>query len=108
MLGRLWWPFHSLEACKEQYSLTFFYRIHTGAVCLKKDKIPDLVFPPAPKKGMVKFLKKRALSARCESNICKNKGPDQLHSNCAANQRLCFRFIDSAIPLLPKSKILSL
>ena len=33
--------------------------------------------------------------------ICKNKGADQLHSNRAADQRLCFRFIDSTIPLLP-------
>ena len=34
--------------------------------------------------------------------ICKNKGSDQLHSNCAADQRLCFCLIDSTIPLLPK------
>ena len=24
--------------------------------------------------------------------ICENKEPDQLHSNCAANQRLCFLY----------------
>ena len=28
----------------------------------------------------------------------KNKGTDQLHSNCAADQHLCFRYIDSTIP----------
>ena len=33
--------------------------------------------------------------------ICKNKGADQLHGNRAADQRLCFCYIDSAIP--PKS-----
>ena len=38
----------------------------------------------------------------------KNKGADQLHGNHAADQRLCFRNIDSAIHLLPKSKISSL
>ena len=27
--------------------------------------------------------------------LCENKGADQLLSNCAADQRLCFRFIDS-------------
>ena len=35
--------------------------------------------------------------------ICENKGTDQLHSNCAADQRLCFHYEDSTIPLLPKS-----
>ena len=34
--------------------------------------------------------------------ICEIKGADQLHSNRAADQRLCFRYIDSTIPLLPK------
>ena len=36
--------------------------------------------------------------------ICKNKDADQLRGNCEADQRLCFRFTDSTIPLLPKSK----
>ena len=30
----------------------------------------------------------------------KNKDADQLRSNCVADQHLCFRYIDSAIPLL--------
>ena len=37
--------------------------------------------------------------------ICKNKDADQLSSNCEADQRLCFRYTDSTIPLLPKSQI---
>ena len=37
--------------------------------------------------------------------IYENKDADQLRSNCAADQRLCFRFMDSAIPLLSKSEI---
>ena len=41
-------------------------------------------------------------------NICENKGADQLRDNRAADQHLCFRFIDSAIFLLPKSDISSL
>ena len=40
--------------------------------------------------------------------ICENKGADQLRGNREADQRLCFRFTDSTIPLLPKSKISSL
>ena len=40
--------------------------------------------------------------------ICENKGADQLRGNREADQRLCFRYIDSAIPLLSKSEISSL
>ena len=39
--------------------------------------------------------------------ICENKDADQLRSNRQADQRLCFHYIDSAIPLLPKSEISS-
>ena len=41
-------------------------------------------------------------------NICANKGADQLRDNRAADQHLCFRFINSAIFLHPKSDISSL
>ena len=37
--------------------------------------------------------------------IGENKGADQLRINCEADQRLCFRYTDSTIPLLSKSKI---
>ena len=40
--------------------------------------------------------------------ICENKDADQLRSNCAADQRLCFRYTDSTIPHLSKSEISSL
>ena len=40
--------------------------------------------------------------------ICENKNPDQLSSNSAFDLRLCFRNIDSTIPLLRKSEISSL
>ena len=36
---------------------------------------------------------------------CENKDADQLPGNREADQRLCFRYIDSTIPLLPKAKI---
>ena len=36
--------------------------------------------------------------------ICENKDVDQLRGNCEADQRLCFRYTDSIIPLLPKSE----
>ena len=36
--------------------------------------------------------------------ICENKDADQLCGNHAANQRLCFRYTYSTIPLLPMSQ----
>ena len=36
-----------------------------------------------------------------------NKGADQLRGNREADQRLCFRYSDSTIPLLLKSEIAS-
>ena len=39
--------------------------------------------------------------------IGENKGADQLHSNCEADQRLCFRYSDGTMPLLLKSEISS-
>ena len=40
--------------------------------------------------------------------ICENKDAHQLRGNREADQRLCFRYTDSTIPLLPKSEISSL
>ena len=42
-----------------------------------------------------------------EDCLCENKDADQLcsNSNCTADRRLCFRYSDSTIPLLLKSKI---
>ena len=39
--------------------------------------------------------------------ICENKDADQLRGNREADQCLCFRFSDSAIPLVPKYEILA-
>ena len=39
--------------------------------------------------------------------ICENKDADQLRGNREADQRLCFRYLDSTIPLLFKSEISS-
>ena len=40
--------------------------------------------------------------------ICENKDADQLRGNREADLRLCFRYIDSTIPLLSKYEISSL
>ena len=36
-----------------------------------------------------------------------NKGADQLRSNCEADQRLCFRYMDSTISLLSESAVVA-
>ena len=40
--------------------------------------------------------------------ICESKDADQLRGNREADQRLCFGYSESKIPLLPKSEISSL
>ena len=40
--------------------------------------------------------------------ICENKDADQLRGNREADQRLCFCYTDSTIPLLSRSEISSL
>ena len=40
--------------------------------------------------------------------ICENKGADKVRGNPVADQHPCIRYIDSTIPLLPKSEISSL
>ena len=40
--------------------------------------------------------------------ICENKAADQLRDNREADQRLCFRYIDSTIPPLSRSEISSI
>ena len=37
--------------------------------------------------------------------ICESKDADQLRGNSEADQRLCFSYADSTIPLLSKSEI---
>ena len=55
----------------------------------------------APKHRLSRIVRKR------DYCLCENKGADQLRSNCEADQRLCFRYSDSTIPLLLKSEISS-
>ena len=40
--------------------------------------------------------------------IRENKDADQLRGNLKADQRLCFHYLDSTVPLLPKAEISSL
>ena len=54
-------------------------------------------------------MRKRAASRENQHfAYVKTKDAHQLHGNREADQRLCFRYIDSTIPLLSKSVISSL
>ena len=44
---------------------------------------------------------------KTEFSLFENKGTNQLHSNCEADQRLCFCYTDSKIPPLLMAKISS-
>ena len=61
--------------------------------------------------GRLKNLGKKAYMSRNVRKpdfcICENKDADQLRGNREADQRLCFRYTDSTIPLLPKYEISS-
>ena len=53
----------------------------------------------------------KVLNELCHEKTClqmQKKGADLLHSNCPADQHLGFLYVDSMIPLLPKSEISSL
>ena len=52
-----------------------------------------------PKQNMSRIMRKQTFC------ICENKDVDQLRSNRKADQRLCFRYTDSTIPLLPISSL---
>ena len=47
---------------------------------------------------MTKLSRRMGKATKC---LGENKGADQLRGNREADQRLCFRYIDSTIPLLP-------
>ena len=60
------------------------------------------------KNGLIDLIYESRYEKKTAFCICENKDADQLCNNCAAAQRLRFRYIDSTIPLLPKSEISSL
>ena len=60
-----------------------------------------------PRSGIPVICSRATLSCDSSYCICENKGADQLRGNLKADQRLCFRYIDSTIPLLPKPEISS-
>ena len=63
------------------------------------------------RKSVFKVLNKARYEPRHEKPdfcICEYKDADQLRGNRESNQRLCFRYADSTIPLLSESEISSI
>ena len=66
-----------------------------------------IVLDPAQYLDLLLFYLSRDLR-KPDFCICENKDADQLRGNREADQRLCFRYPDSTIPLLSKYEISSL
>ena len=66
-----------------------------------------LIIPATRKEPKVKYNLSLVMR-KPDFRIFENKDADQLLGNREADQRLCFRYTDSPIPLLPKSEISSL
>ena len=81
-------------------SFFFIKRVDTSLYSLKKRRI--MLRLTGVFSNMSPVMRKPAFC------ICENKDADQLHGNGKADQRLCFRYTDSKIPLLSKSEISSL
>ena len=60
-----------------------------------KEKVPAI-----PRAGGL-WLQMSRVTRKPTFCICENKDADQLRGNREADQRLCFRYTDSTIPLLP-------
>ena len=73
------------------------------AQCLVK----DIIHVPAVANENIRVQMSRDVR-KPDFCICENKDADQLRGNREADQRLCFRYTDSTIPLLSESEISSL
>ena len=69
-----------------------------GGLCLTWSKTPKTGFLTKPHNAFSRVMRKPAFC------ICENKGADQRCGNRAADQHLCFPYIDSTIFLLLESE----
>ena len=73
----------------EDCSNTFFPEIKSLNNSYYFNKLYSLIIIVAPILQMSHIVRKPTIC------ICKNKGADQLRSNCEADQRLCFCYNDT-------------
>ena len=74
------------------FQASVIFRMHGDEACEKMWYFPDCV-------DMSHYMRKLDFCL-CDFCLCENKGADQL-------QQLCFCYLDSTIPLLPKSEFSS-
>ena len=65
------------------------------------------IYEPHCERNLFFFLYTSRFMRKLAFCICENKDADQLRGNPEADQRLCFHYTDSIIPLLSKSEISS-
>ena len=68
---------------------------------IKGSRTQPIMSTLMPRSGIPVICSQATLSCDSSYCICENKDTDQLYGNLEADQRLCFRYTDSAIPLLP-------
>ena len=84
--------------------------INIGGRCQEVHRIAafSICLGPKSANGIPEILHLSRVMRKSTFYICENKDADQLRGNREADQRLCFRYTDSTIPLLSKSEISSL
>ena len=87
------------------YEVTDFFSIHKEQLLSVYSSFYTLFFQESYRSLNIHMSRVMGKPTSC---ICENKDADQLRGNREADQRLCFRYIDSSIPLPSKSEISSL
>ena len=85
-----------------QFTIKGMY-VHRRSLANLHTLLCQLVYEPYPLIDYMSLVMRNPFFC-----ICENKDADQLRGNCEADQSLCFRCLDSTIPLLPKSEISTL
>ena len=75
------------------------HQLHANYSLISSTGINQMTYMCHPLSHFSRLMRKPTIC------IGENKGADQLRGNREADQRLCFRYTDSTIPLLSKSKI---
>ena len=101
--------FHQLSVTGEEMSKRCGFSLPRKSVVKITDR-PNMTYAFYPGRRAANQTSKQMSQVMRKPTfcICENKDTDQLRGNREADQRLCFRYIDSTIPLLSKSEISSL
>ena len=96
------WRNHSIIFHTDNQALISILNLHTSRDADIMCMVRRMVLKCMKNDNLSRVMKKPTFY------ICENKDAGQLRGDREADQRLCFRYIDSTIPLLSKSEISSL